>query len=248
MANEFETFRWRTSKLIQLVEQTGPDTRLRLVEWQIMSDNESYFNVNETEFVTCVHKIITSSHTYSCLESHGGLLTYLDLFQEDVAPPDGGPAEWVDKLPFFHSDERCSITDIQCTNLKSCKANSLNHGPPEVKVSAPPPRIDTTEDHLSDFNLNNRFVRSLPRSGVAMSLRPAGPYVPHDPFEPIVYMADPEEADLPLYQYPVTRPAIPFIRTAPTPAPAPRLQISVSRYQETYPDDDPAFDDLPELS
>lgn len=256
MPNDFDTYRWRTSKLIDLVEQSGPDTRLRLVEWHIMSDNEAFFNFNETEFATCVHKLITPTHAYSCMESHGTLLTSVDIFQEDVGPKEEGPSKWAEKLPFYHSKEKCSITDLPCANLKSCSENSLNRDQPEVKLPTSAPPMGSMASFMQNYSqsLQNRMSRSSRLwSETSSSIRPFGSYVtprlilgrnPAVPATSFSYQTNNYVQEFPLYDYPVAQTPIPYNRLVHTPM----THQAVPRLQETMPDDDPAFDDLPELA
>lgn len=255
LPNDFDTYRWRTSKLIDLVEQTGPDTRLRLVEWHILSDNETFFNFNETEFATCVHKLITPTQTFSCMESHGKLLTSVDIFQENVAAKDQ-PPEWVDKLPFYHSREKCSITDIQCLNLKSCNENTLNREVPEVKpvpVPLPPMHPMGAFMHTYSQPVLDRAQRSRLWSseGSTAPIRPFGSYITprlilgRNPAVSSTSFSYPSAfmQGLQLFDYPVAQNPTSYTPIAHTP-----MSRVVPSLQETLPDDDPAFDDMPELA
>lgn len=254
--NDFDTYRWRTSKLIELVERAGPDTRLRLVEWHIMSDNESFFNFNETEFAVCVHKLITPMHTYTCMETHGCLLTSVDIHQDDVGPKDG-PPEWVDTLPFYHSEEKCSIGDLQCMNLKSCQENCLNRDPPQVRVtSAPTGSMASFMQHYT-HSLQSRMSRSRSQFSTETSTAAARPHSSYITPRMILGRNVPLHASafqyeqtnfpqpVPFYDYPVAQTPIPHNRSRPAP-----LAHLVPRFQEILPvsDDDPAFDDLPDLA
>lgn len=253
LPNDFDTYRWRTAKLIELLEQTGPDTRLRLVEWHVTSDNETFFNFNETEFATCVHKLITPTHVYCCMESHGSLLTSTDIFQENVGSPNG-PAEWVDKLPFYHSMENCSVTDLQCTHMRSCKENSLNRD--VARVVHPPviPPVQSTAGSMDSSSSRRSIQERMTRSRMAQNstIRPYGSYMTprlvHARYSMNIarHFTYPS---MPLFDYPADELPAHLARLAPIPI-AQLHPPNTSRriMHEPMHDDDPAFDDMPELS
>lgn len=116
---------WRNKILIDQLEQLGAGAKIHLITWEILSDNEAFFNFNEENFATTIHKLYLPTCTFWCNETSDTLFTGCDILQTNVAA-DGEPEQMVDLLPFYHSLENCSESDTQCLGLPSCYKHELN--------------------------------------------------------------------------------------------------------------------------
>lgn len=264
-ATEFDVFRWRTEKLIRLVEANGPDTRLRIVEWQVSSDNETFFSYDESQFASTIHKMITTSCIYTCIEQHMSLRISTDILQENVGQVDG-PSVWLDKLNFYHTHEQCSVNDLHCSNLNSCNESLQKIEMPEIHESVHPVNdnmpMNYMRNHMSVENpympINSTQNQRPSLSHRTMAARssyfwanvttpPADrPLTAYSSLQTQLYSM---ESEVPLDE-------IQWRETYRVPPQAEQHQVHErrgmsqfsARYLETYPDDDPAFDDMPELA